>query len=205
VDYLTAGHVDAAYSGVRQLISQNHEDLDAMYQVLRASLNLPALEYCLRSFIVAELDCLTDGERGLGRVTTAVPRLGAYCRGQINALAPGARWELYFLIQELILRGYLTMSLFVDDPKPACVSDAQAVFRAWLPTIYGGDGTLSPDFSDLLAGFEGDAFERVDAFFGLNRMPSVYDQSAKTGEIVWRYAKSGANLRAAECGLHGGA
>lgn len=202
MDYLKLEHFDAAYEDLRELFDDSTR-FDAAYQSARKALNISAIEYCLRTFITAELDAATAGERGLGRVTTAVPRLGAYCRRQIRRLDASAQWQLYFLIQGAILRGYLTQALLIKDPRPVCVIDPETIFRMWVPVIYSSAGAVSEGVADGIAAVADAAFQRLDAFFGQHDMPSPYDDKARMGEIMWPYAKSGANLRAVECGSYG--
>lgn len=202
MDYLKIEFFDAAYEDLRGLFDDPTR-FDAAYQSARQALNMSAIEYCLRTFITAELDAATAGERGLGRVTTAVPRLGAYCRRQINSLDSSTKWQLYFLIQDVILRGYLTQTLLIKDPRPVCVVDPETIFHKWVPVIYSSAGAVSEGVADGIAAVADAAFQRLDVFFGQHDMPSPYDDQGRMGEILWPYAKSGANLRAVECGSYG--
>jgi len=202
MDYLALEHFDAGYSALRALFDDPTE-LDADYQALRQTLNMPAIEYCTRTLITAESDCVTAGDRGLGRATTAVPRLGARCRRQIGALDVAAKRQLYFLIQDIILRGYLTDALLVKSPHPVSITDTQTIFQKWIPIIYSSSGSLSDSMANAVSTVADTAFSSLDVFMVQYGMPSLFDDSARMGEIVWPYAKSGANLRAVECGLYG--
>ena len=195
-------HADAAYNALREVF-EDPTTYDATYESLRLALNMPAIDYCLRRYITAECDAATPGERGLGRVSTAPPRLGGYCRRQITALDPASTSRLYFLIQDVVLRGYLAQALLIDDLPPVRITDSEVIFRKWVPVIYSGAGAVSDGVANMVSAVADTAFENLEAFLGRHGMPSLYDESAKMGQIVWPYAKSGTNLRAVECGAYG--
>ena len=64
--------------------------------------------YSLHNFIKAELDFETPRARGIGRLSEQVPRFGAYYRKQLSQIDQDKMEILHNLIQNLMLRAYLT-------------------------------------------------------------------------------------------------
>lgn len=203
MSYLELSHLDHAY----QEIHDSFEGEDArkmvreLYPVLRAQFNLAAIDYCLASLIVAELDAKTPGDRGLGRVSTDTPRLAAYRRQPVKALDPAATWRLYYLIQDLMLRGYLSFALAVENPiRPAKYADAVDLFHRWLPVVYSSGGRVSDGLLDVMRLVADSAFENLESFFQEHHMGSSLSPDEKTGQILAYYATGGAVLRMIEVG-----
>jgi hypothetical protein len=111
--------------------------LEAKLRDLKPLIKYDALNYSMSRFVTAELDCYTPGERGLGRLSTEVPRLGGHCRRPISKLRPDEIAELYRLIQDVIISGYIVHPLFLEERiQSGILSDAAQLFDAWLPNIY---------------------------------------------------------------------
>jgi hypothetical protein len=175
--------------------------IEAAYPQLRARFNTAAMDFCLSSFIGAELDAKTAGDRGLGRVSTDTPRLGAYCRRQLQAMDADEKSTLYFLIQDLMLRGYLSFALLVEDPlRPAKRTTGEDIYQRWIPVIYSSGGRLAQSLVNAIAFVADSAFQSLDSFCSEHAMESVNSSSGKMGQIVAYYATAGAGLRAIEVG-----
>lgn len=69
-----------------------------------ANINPGTTNYCVGQFVHAELDFATPGNRGIGRLTDALPRLGAYFRDSLSRLEKAGLNELDGLITKLILK-----------------------------------------------------------------------------------------------------
>ena len=169
------------------------------FQQLRDAFNAEAIGFCLNKFISAELDYQTAGSRGIGRVTEAVPRFGAYFRKRLSRLSDDAHSELFHLIQDLVLRGYLSQALsaeeFVVASKYEVPSD---LFSAWLPIIYVND--LPDQGSHLLSRVSYNAYQRLKDFLASNKMTGGgFLSKDKTDEIISKYLAAGWFLRIIEC------
>ena len=104
-------HLEKAFNSIQDEV-QNYPETGKEIQKLfqknfdefRKDCNLDMLNYCLGRYIEAELDYVTPGERGLGRISTTPPRFAAYFRKQMVRLSPEKKDELYEFIQDLIIR-----------------------------------------------------------------------------------------------------
>lgn len=165
---------------------------------LKESFNSTAITYCLEKYINAELDYKTLGDRGLGRVSTYIPRLAAYFRKQISNLSYQEIDELYYLIQDLILRGYLVRVLFVEDTlRPSTVSDGKELYEAWVPGIYAeSPSQMSVDMQKAFAVCIDSALTEIKAFFSKHNMKGggIFSKD-KTDEILMYYPFAGFGLR----------
>jgi hypothetical protein len=169
------------------------------FHQLKDAFNAVAIGFCLNKFISAELDYQTAGSRGIGRVTEDVPRFGAYFRKRLSRLSDDAYSELFRLIQEIVLRGYLSQALFAEEfvvtGKYKVPSD---LFRAWLPIIYVND--LPEKEWDLLSRVSCNAIQRLKDFLASNKMTGGWFLSKdKTDEIISKYLAAGWFLRIIEC------
>jgi len=137
----TIDHLKSTFSSIRTILSKSEksflETIESMFNQLISEFNSEAITYCLEKYIGAELDYTTPGGRGLGRMTTNIPRFGAYFRKPLSTLSSQELNELYFLIQDFCLRGYLAHVLFVEEPiKHAKLSSGVLLYKAWIPRIY---------------------------------------------------------------------
>ena len=95
--------IEAAAKEILNL-AESKSEVSSKFQELQASLQCESLSYCLEKYINSELDSKTPGDKGLGRMTTVIPRLGAYYRKQMAGLQSKDLSELNGLIQRIILR-----------------------------------------------------------------------------------------------------
>jgi hypothetical protein len=92
------------------------------------------------SFVDYQLDFRTPGDRGLGRISTEIPRLGAYFRKSMSRLSQPELRDLYGIIQDLMLRGYLTRALLLEaPPKQPVLTNALELYETWLAGFYSSD------------------------------------------------------------------
>ncbi|MFA5015026.1 MAG: hypothetical protein WC549_05745 [Actinomycetota bacterium] len=114
--------------------------MESKFKQLISDFNSDAITYCLEKYIGTELDYTTPGSRGIGRMTTMIPRFGAYFRKSLSKLSHQELNELYFLIQDLCLRGYLAHILFMKEPiSHANLSSGASLYKEWIPRIYVSD------------------------------------------------------------------
>jgi hypothetical protein len=195
-------HIEYAYGQLRDSLKPEAQP-DERYRELKASLNWGAVDFCLEQLLTAELDWRTEGERGLGRASTYIPRLGAHFRKQIRDLHPADADQLYGILQDVALRGYLTMALLPDNPRPAVVFEPSEIYRRWLPLIYSQSSKLGDSLVDMLAVTGQTGFASADAFLTSHGMQSLTTAGSKSADIVWHYAFAGVILRAVEEGTWG--
>lgn len=184
---------------VRKLFNDRFQQLNDRFQQLKDAFNAEAIGYCLNRYISAELDYQTAGSRGIGRVTEAVPRFGAYFRKRLSRLSGDAHLELFHLIQDLVLRGYLSQALFAKEFVVARKYEVPSdLFSAWLPTIYLS--SLPDQVWYLLSDVSYNAYQRLKDFLASNKMSGGgFFSKDKTNEIISGYLAAGWFLRIVEC------
>lgn len=174
------------------------EAIDVSLLSLHEVFNGQALSYCLSRYIDAELDCISQGVRGLGRVSKHVPRLGAHYRKQISKLSTAERSELFTLIQTMMLQGYeahAALEVLADSSiAKTTVVDGNELFEVWIPLIYSFDFDSAAEF---IGNFTFSGWERIRDFFELHRMKAGNN---KTKEILAYYMFAGFALRMVETG-----
>src|SRR5215472_14163920 len=118
MEELTLEGADASVSAMQEALRDAPELSErlGLWKDLRSRFNACAVGFCFFKYIDSELDCHTPGDGGLGRISTELPRLGAYCRRPLSRLSLPERRDLYGLIEDLMLRGYLTRALLVETP-----------------------------------------------------------------------------------------
>ena len=95
-----------------------------------------AVAKCVDRFVQAELDFETPGDRGIGRASASVPRLGAYFRKELKQASAQVREEIAGDIRGLIWRGYLCSGLLSEPFVRSGVEPAERLFNDWIPRIY---------------------------------------------------------------------
>ena len=155
----------------------------------------------MKRYIQSELDFNTLGNRGLGRMTTDIPRFAAYMRKHISILPKKHISELYRLIQGLMINGYLIHALFIENPiKKPSLTDGNALYKRWIPEIYVGDlSKMSKSLSDLFGVCTVPPFDRLQAFLDTHNLKGGgFLSEDKTEIITFFYPIAGFALRAVE-------
>jgi len=123
---------DSSMSAIREVVADDSVLLDKInpiYDQYRDQFNIEGLNFCFENYINSELDFQTPGERGLGRMSSEIPRLGAYFRKQMSRISQQEHSELYRTIQDLMLRGYLMrVQLLCNSWGP---TPAQLLGNSW--------------------------------------------------------------------------
>jgi len=180
-------------------LAEKRSDLSFKFQELQASLQCESLSYCLEKYINSELDSKTPGDRGLGRMTTVIPRLGAYYRKQMSRLQSEDLSELYGLIQRIILIAYLVRPFFVEKPLSKPKLSEKKLYKAWIPTIYSGDNPLSESVLDTIDAFTYATIESLFNFFTKYKMEKNHLLGKdKKMDILFGYYVAGYYLRIVE-------
>lgn len=199
-------NLESVITSVRQVFAGNDDALTHITnrcEIIKAAFNVDLVSYCLERYISAELDCETPGNRGIGRLTETIPRLGAYYRKQISELHDEEKSKLYFLIQQVMLGGYLAHAIFMDEPrKYPGMSSSEDVFERWIPAIYGSDAsTMDNNILTALEVCTTFSLKMIKDFFKEHNMKfSGHLSEDKTDAILIYYAIAGFGIRFVEVG-----
>jgi hypothetical protein len=93
---------------------------------------------CTNRFIRSETDFAASGNKGLGRMTSHVPRLGGWKQKDIRRLSEEHRHHLDSFIAQLILVGhgsYHTQRIVDRDVQGV---EVEHLYSQWIPNIYTG-------------------------------------------------------------------
>lgn len=201
---------ESAFSSVldslRKLSDGTPGDLEpfiTVFAAVKEAFNWEALTYCLGQYISAELDCETPGKRGLGRLTTDTPRLGGYFRRRMAALDRAQLDLLYHLIEKLIITGYLSIVIWVEEePQKHRMIAGVELYEKWIPGIYHSLQPLPKEVTSAFTAFCTSSFEELKQFLRSHGMTGGGLFSAdKTEKILSHYAFAGAALRFSELEL----
>lgn len=206
MEELTLERADASTLAMRQALRDEpelSEMLSFWEKELRPRFNVLAVGFCFAKYISAELDFRTPGDRGLGRVSTEIPRLGAYFRKPMSRLSQSQLGELYGIIQDLMLRGYLTRAFLAEaPPKQSVVTTPSELYETWLAGFYSSDPSqMGPNLRAMLAAVTDSAFAALNAFFnGHGMRGGGLFREDKTGLITLYYPLGGFAVRTFEVG-----
>lgn len=177
------------------------EHLESYFKAFRNNYNCDAISYCLEKYINAELDFTTPGDRGIGRVSLIVPRYGAYFRKQLSLMFKNDLTKLYYLIQDIIIRGYLIHLLSMEKPvKISIILKGEEIFEKWIPGIYSQDLSKMPEhLQKIMTLCTNSAFTDLEDFMVLHKMKGGgFLAKDKTEEILGYYIFAGFGLRLVE-------
>lgn len=197
-------NLDRAFASDCSAIGGDDELFESMklkYDQMLTNFNYQAINHCLESYIISELDSETSGERGLGRMTSFIPRLGAYFRNELSQLSESNKIDLYDLIQDLVLRGYLVHVLFMEtDKREVEKSSGTELYESWIPEIYSGNPSeMGENLQKILSACSESAYESLYAFINEHRIDrDEIFQSDETDSIFTYYLLSGFGLRLLE-------
>src|SRR5262245_56656489 len=101
-------------------------------------------------------------------MSTEMPRLGTYCRKPLSRLSLPERRELYGLIEDLMLRGYLTRALLVEaPPKKPVLTDAADLYETWLGSLCSSNPSgMDLELRAVLTTVTDSAFAALNGFLG---------------------------------------
>ena len=173
------------------------QELRKTFQRLTTQFDPTAIDYCLSRYIEAELDFVTPGDRGIGRVSPAIPRFGAYYRKPLSKLPPTDIVELGNRMCSLMFQGYLAAALLASNFSPDTGKvDKDVLFNRWVPTIYSSpptDRTLQ-----VVIGVAERGFHRLKEYVrSRNLVGGGFFTRDKTDGILVYYPLSGHALRCA--------
>ncbi len=175
------------------------ESFRKSFAVSKSNISVDNINFCLEKFLFAEFDFKTSGSRGLGRLTEACPRLGAYFRGTLSKLDEKSIQELDTLITNLIIRSYLFPILTSSKLIKSSALQTSRLYEKWIPKIYVFSfDTLPEEFKNLLSVVIQNDYEAIENFFRENNMKPGFLAQDKISEILTGYIAAGLMLRACE-------
>ena len=111
--------------------------------------------------------------------------------------------DLYGIIQDLMLRGYLTRALLLEaPPKQPVLTTASELYETWLSGFYSSDPSqMGPNLRSVLATVTDSAFAAMRGFFsGHGMRGGGLFREDKTGLISMYYPLGGFAVRTFEVG-----
>ena len=210
----TIDNLKSSFSSIRAIFSKSEksflETMESMFKQLISKFNSDAITYCLENYIGAELDYTAPENLGLGRMTTIIPRFGAYFRKPLSMLSHQELDELYLIIQEFCIRGYLAPVLFVEEPiKHAKLSSGDSLYKEWIPRIYVSNPLeMGPNLRAYIDACTVPVFEEIYSFMRQHGMKTgiIFNRTGrflsmgKVNEIISYYILAGFGLRVVEVG-----
>lgn len=155
------------------------------------------INYCIEKFVQAELDFTTSGNRGIGRLTETLPRLGAYFRNSLSNLEKIKLGELDTLITKLITKGYLFSAVINGQPKEKTLSfTKEQLYQGWIPKIFTFNlNVISDNAGNLLFAIAEKDLQQIQAFFHSHNMKggSLFSKD-KTEDILMHHVIAGVSL-----------
>lgn len=123
-------------------------DVERQFAELRAHFNVATVEPCISFFVDAEMDFVTPGERGLGRLSSYVPRFGGYFRKRLSRLSADERQRLRDLMVRCLTSGYLACFVRFSRGVRPVLTDVSQLREKWISAIY------SVNLDEVCAGLE---------------------------------------------------
>jgi hypothetical protein len=181
----------------------NDELIDECYtnfEIFKQSYDRGKIDYCIDKYVAAEMDYITPGLRGIGRMNEDVPRFGGYFRRQLSGVSKDILDELASLFKQSIYIGYLTHVLtFEEKPKNPNITSPQILFDKWIPGIYVSNIAKVPNLRSFLYGAVNDTMLEAKSIMKTNKLKGggLFNQD-KTDLILSFYPVAGFGLRARE-------
>lgn len=203
---LKIDNLEISMSAMLDAFAQEKQIFDMIkprYEELKNYFDVEKIGKCIDRYITSELDFITLGNRGIGRMTEAIPRLGGYFRNVLSKMDEAVLLELYNIIRDLILRGYLVHFLFMEkEIKSTVVTGSTKLFDDWVPQIYVNDPSeMKPNLQNVFFASIDTAVAKFKNFQKAYKMKSGgFFSLDKTGSILIYYAGAGFGLRTIEIG-----
>jgi len=166
-----------------------------------AKVSLEKIDYCIKKFIVAELDYSAPGYRGLGRYTDYYPRLAACYRGSFSNINPDQFNEIKEIITKIIIKTFIyPFTVRVGTTMNSSVtSSSEELYEKWIPIIYSENSKYLDDSTlDSLVGATAKDCQKMDEFFLKNNFKSDMAGDDKMMLITLGYMLAGFTLFVAD-------
>ena len=159
--------------------------------------------YCIDRFTSSELDFVTPGIRGMGRVSEIVPRFAAKHRKVFAKMLFDAKTDLTEAIHMHIACGYLLIDfLYPDFRSDPSQFDNSTLFDEWVSMIYSPPKAIEPQDEDewqlwgLWFAATGKPINEIATRVGIEW--DYDDHPASDQNIITKYFDAGTTLRYAE-------
>jgi len=191
-------YTEELFTGISDVLNaDNASILKKNFEDSYKNANPKNMSQCIEKFIHAELDYETPGDRGIGRLTDTMPRLGAYFRNSFLGLDEVSQNELSILMAKLIAKGYIFISISNSKPKEKTLSFTDdELYKEWIPQIYTFNlNVLSENVWNLLLTITEKDFEDIKNFFNKHNMKGggLFSKD-KTDDILNSYLIAGVAL-----------
>lgn len=164
-----------------------------------------SVQYSIEKFVEAEMDYSTPGIRGLGRMSTYIPRFGGLYSRYLQKISKEELNRIGNSIIEIIKDGYKT-AIFLDmvseqELKKLNKNDNESFFQKWVPQIYVSDLMETPTVSEFLdqSAWGGMVYFSLkiseETNFPKKYLTIKYARESKLSLIIARYVVAGFLLR----------
>lgn len=180
---------------IKAISSEKQSQITDKFKYVISGCQPETIYYCTEKYVNGELDYLTPGSRGLGRMTDYIPRFGAHFRNSISQLSRDEMEQLKLLLYDLVLSGYLTYVLFFEK-NPISIQGVQSdeLYKKWLPGIYISDN-VPPKLREVLASLSDNAYNNLYCFFDKYGIKSGLFSRGKGDLLLSYYPIAGVGLR----------
>lgn len=177
-------------------------ELEPQLEQVSSAYDASATTDCLNQFVMAELDFVSQGDRGLGRLSTEIPRYGAHLRKHLRRLSSSDLFRLATLIRTQIVTGWLAFVVAREDPVQVFPpAESSELYRRWIPNIYSGAivGAIDDQTARVLLGLGAAAMKEHIDFLRQHQVRggSMFTKD-KTELILSHYHVAGFALRIAQ-------
>jgi len=191
-------YVDEIFAEMSKIFSA--EKIDAFGENFNknyASISVETINYCIEKFVQAELDFITPGNRGIGRLTETLPRLGAYFRNSLSNLEKTKLDKLDILITRLITKGYLFSAVINGQLKEKTLSFTNKnLYQEWISKIFTFNlNVISDNAGNLLLAITEKDLQQIRASFRSHNMHGggLFSKN-KSEDILMHYIIAGVSL-----------
>ncbi len=167
-----------------------------------SSVTDPAM-YCIDRFVSAEMDFVTPGQRGMGRVSEVVPRFAAKHRSTFSQMPFKGKQDITEAIHNHLACGYLYIDMcYPHLPHAREKFDNATLFDAWISLIYSPPKAIEPNSDDdweewgMWCAATGKLVQQAAIEMGLAW--DNEDKPSSDRNIVTKYFDAGTTLRYAE-------
>ena len=199
-------HFKNVYEFLKIQVGLSKEDLKLYcdtYEEIKNSINWEAIQYCLSKFVNCETDCVTSGNRGLGRSTEYYPRLGGYARKSINLLSKSKKREFSNLIFDVMIDSYIA-TIFQYDSIPIIKPiEGNELYKKWIPGIYVQNLKNYDNVYNCIYGYIQYSVDKLVDFININKIKGGgLFKTSKIKNIIFMYNLAGSLLRIDEISLN---
>jgi hypothetical protein len=143
--YLNNPDREAYIENINESIAEIKKSLSATNEIEDYILSKSVKE-CIKEYVRTEMDFITPGIRGIGRISTSPPRFGGYFSKHLRKLDKKELDEISNIITEIVFCGYYTelkIELLAGSLKKPKGFEYDHLYKKWIPSIYGTNMTYS--------------------------------------------------------------